>query len=266
MKLIIFSLLLFTSVIFSYPSYTGYSSAPGSKGTCASSCHGSGTGTITVSGFPASYEPSTTYRVVVKHSGGNKIYNFNASTRIGTTTNVAGTFAAGTNATIYNSGEPGIHASSNLVDSVVFFWTSPASITDPVTLYLAGLQGSKNGANTRLVNTASYTITSVNVKDDLPKSYSLLQNYPNPFNPSTTIKYALPKTSNVELKIYNILGKEIKTLVSGEIPEGYQQAVWDGKDNYGENAPSGIYIYTLTATSLNDSKKFEQSSKMIMLK
>lgn len=262
----IYTLLIIATVAFAHPTYTGYSSAPGSNGTCASSCHGSGTGTITVSGFPTSYQPASTYRIVVMHSGGSKIYNFNASTRMGSETTSTGTFTASTNASVYNNGETGIHATSNLVDSVVFFWTAPATATDQISLYVAGLQGSKGGANTRIVSTASYATTSVNLKDDLPKSYSLLQNYPNPFNPSTTIKYNLPKTSNVELKVYNILGKEVRTLVSGEIPEGYQQAVWDGKDNYGEKAPSGIYIYSLTATSLDDEKKFEQSSKMIMLK
>ncbi len=101
----------------------------------------------------------------------------------------------------------------------------------------------------------------------IPKNYELIGNYPNPFNPTTNIKYALPFVSNVEIKIYNITGKEIKTLNSFGQAAGYNQIKWDGKNNYGIPVSSGVYIYTFKAISLeNKFREFFSSSKLIMLK
>ena len=76
---------------------------------------------------------------------------------------------------------------------------------------------------------------------------SLFQNYPNPFNPTTTIRYNLSKTSEVELKIYNILGQVVQTLVSEKQPAGEKSVVWDARDNTGQMVSSGIYICSLQA-------------------
>ncbi|MCX6150068.1 MAG: C25 family cysteine peptidase [Ignavibacteriales bacterium] len=103
-------------------------------------------------------------------------------------------------------------------------------------------------------------------KSEIPNEYNLLGNFPNPFNPSTTLKYALPKVSNVELKIYDLMGREIKTLVSGNFTAGYKEVVWDGRNSSGEQVSSGIYLYRLVAKSLMDGKTFEKSAKLIMMK
>ena len=108
--------------------------------------------------------------------------------------------------------------------------------------------------------------TGINEKTDIPLEYSLQQNYPNPFNPSTTIKYTLPKESNVQLAIYDITGSEVKTLVAGNQPVGYMEVIWDGKNNNGSQVSSGIYIFHLKALSLEDGKVFEKSSKLVLLK
>jgi hypothetical protein len=81
----------------------------------------------------------------------------------------------------------------------------------------------------------------------LPKEYSLLQNYPNPFNPSTTIRYGLPEQSQVTLKIYNILGQEVRTLVSDIQEAGYRSVVWNSSNNSGQVVGSGVYFYRLQA-------------------
>jgi hypothetical protein len=94
----------------------------------------------------------------------------------------------------------------------------------------------------------------------LPKTYALKQNYPNPFNPITTIKYQLPKDSNVRLVVYNIMGQEVRNLVSGNQPAGYYQMIWDGKNDYGLNVSSGIYLCHITAG------KFTKTRKMLMVK
>jgi hypothetical protein len=77
----------------------------------------------------------------------------------------------------------------------------------------------------------------------VPASYELAQNFPNPFNPSTAIKLGLPQNSRVSLKVYNLLGTEIATLVDGEEKEaGYHVVNWDGRDRQGRLVPGGIYF------------------------
>lgn len=94
----------------------------------------------------------------------------------------------------------------------------------------------------------------------LPKAYALYQNYPNPFNPLTSIKFALPKMAYVTLKIYNVLGQEVRTLANGNKPAGYYDIVWDGLDNTGKQTASGIYLYRLHTDD------FIKSRKMILIK
>jgi hypothetical protein len=84
--------------------------------------------------------------------------------------------------------------------------------------------------------------TSITNENNLTDDYTLNQNYPNPFNPSTFIDYYIPKESFVTLKIYDNLGREVKTLVNTKLMPGNYQIKWDaGKNN------SGIYFYRLTA-------------------
>ena len=83
-----------------------------------------------------------------------------------------------------------------------------------------------------------------------PENYSLSQNYPNPFNPSTSISFTITKSTFVTLKIFNILGSEITTLVNQVTPSGKYEIKFDAK-----NLPSGIYLYTITAGEFVDTKK-----------
>lgn len=85
--------------------------------------------------------------------------------------------------------------------------------------------------------------------------FQLGQNFPNPFNPETTIRYQLPKSGNVTIRIYELLGQEVRTLVSGRKAAGIHQIVWDGKDNNAKEVSSGIYIYCLEAGGRLKSKK-----------
>lgn len=94
----------------------------------------------------------------------------------------------------------------------------------------------------------------------IPKEFALEQNYPNPFNPSTTIKWQIPKAAFVTLKIYDLLGKEIKTLVNEAQVNGIYQAVWIGDNNSGKKVSSGIYFYQLR------SGDFVETKKMLLIK
>ncbi len=89
----------------------------------------------------------------------------------------------------------------------------------------------------------------------LPTQYELDQNYPNPFNPSTTLRYSLKKGGFVELSIYNILGRKVKTLVSGEQDAGSHDVFWDGRNDSGDPVASGLYFYRLTAGDYVNTKK-----------
>ena len=86
-----------------------------------------------------------------------------------------------------------------------------------------------------------------NPGDKVLKSYRLSQNYPNPFNPTTTISFNLPTTEQVSVKIYDLLGQEVKTLLNGVMTAGQHTKVWDGTNNAGFKVTSGVYIYTLQA-------------------
>jgi chitinase len=89
----------------------------------------------------------------------------------------------------------------------------------------------------------------------VPKDYSLSQNFPNPFNPLTRIEYALPVPANVTLKIYNLWGQEVVTLVGGSHAAGSFQAIWDGRNAFGELVGTGIYFYRLQAGDFVETKK-----------
>ncbi len=89
-----------------------------------------------------------------------------------------------------------------------------------------------------------------------PTQFTLFQNYPNPFNPTTTIRYALSKTEKVTLKVYNLLGKEVVTLVNDEEKTmGYHVEVWDGRNQDGRHVASGIYIYQILTSNFTITKK-----------
>jgi hypothetical protein len=94
----------------------------------------------------------------------------------------------------------------------------------------------------------------------IPESYSLEQNFPNPFNPVTTIIYKLPETSSLKIRIYNVLGQLVRTLVNNTISQGEYSIRWGGVDNKGIKVSSGIYIYTM------ETPEYFTSKKMILLK
>ncbi len=110
------------------------------------------------------------------------------------------------------------------------------------------------------------TLVGVDEEPGLPTSFSLSQNYPTPFNPSTTIRFALPTTASVTLRVYDMLGREVTTLVQENRPAGYYNVVWSGKGNNGGSLASGVYFFRLEATPIDGGAAFTQLKKMILLK
>ncbi len=99
------------------------------------------------------------------------------------------------------------------------------------------------------------------------EEFSLLGNYPNPFNPSTTISYNLPRTSNVEIIVYDILGNKIKSFNISSQNAGKQHVVWNGTNGNNQQVASGIYLYHFKAMSLEGKNEiFEKTAKLLLLK
>jgi len=96
--------------------------------------------------------------------------------------------------------------------------------------------------------------------EPLPETFALHQNYPNPFNPVTTINYDLPEPGRVHIVIYDILGKQVRTLVNGHQDAGYRSIQWNGTSDNGRRAAAGMYIYLI------QTRDFVQSHKMTLLK
>lgn len=116
------------------------------------------------------------------------------------------------------------------------------------------------------INNSIGFLTSVPEERTLPVSTVLAQNYPNPFNPSTRIEYRLSAQSHVTVKIYNILGQEVASLVDEEQSAGNHSAEWNGKSSRGFSVSSGVYFYRLEARQGGGRFLFASVKKMLLLK
>ncbi len=97
-------------------------------------------------------------------------------------------------------------------------------------------------------------------KDEMPKVFGLAQNTPNPFNPMTTIAYNVPQESQVAIRVYDVSGRVVRTLVDGVTEPGRHAAVWDGRNDHGEHCGSGVYFCVM------ETPEYRGSHKMMLLK
>ncbi len=238
------ALLLFAAAALALPSYTGYSGAPGSSGTCAGTCHGSSGGTIAVVGFPAAYEAGQSYVVSVVHRGGSSINNFNASVRVGSGTQNAGTITAGYRTAVYSTGgeSNGVHLSSEDQDSCTFNWQAPDPAVGDVKLYLAGHQGSQSGPNTETVLTASQL---AGVSESRSRSMGLTLKVtptvsPGPF----VIRVASPAGARLSLRVVDQSGRLVSRI---PVSEGKQPLTWLPLGPDGRRLRAGTYVVILQA-------------------
>jgi len=113
-----------------------------------------------------------------------------------------------------------------------------------------------------MMDVASATLSSPLAIDkfDIPIKYSLSQAYPNPFNPVTTLRYDLPEQATVNIIIYDMLGREVRTLVNTTQDAGFKSVIWNATNDYGKPVSAGVYLYQIQAG------EFVQTRKMVLLK
>jgi hypothetical protein len=131
---------------------------------------------------------------------------------------------------------------------------------DPVYILPAGSSGT-NKALKLLIGSTDYLSNEISDLSLIPADFELSQNFPNPFNPVTSIRYGLPRTAKVQLKIYDLLGREVITLIDNKSEEaGFHLVNWNGQDKHGRAVASGLYIYRLAAD------EFVQTRKMVLVR
>jgi len=130
-----------------------------------------------------------------------------------------------------------------------YTWTVPAEATETGRVRVAvyddlGILGHDTSDE-------AFSVVSqvTGIEETLPTAYALMQNAPNPFSGSSRIRYDLPEPARVQLRIYDVSGRVMRTLADGWFPAGRQEAVWDGRDSGGRQAAAGIYFYRLEAGS-----------------
>ena len=103
-------------------------------------------------------------------------------------------------------------------------------------------------------------LVSNDESNQLPTAFSLYNNYPNPFNPMTTIRYNLPDDALVNITIYDMMGRVVKTLINDQQTTGYRSLQWNATNDNGAPVSAGLYLYTIEAG------QFRQTNKMVLLK
>ena len=138
--------------------------------------------------------------------------------------------------------------------------------TDPTGDWILMINDGSSGNTGTLKAWAINLLTDIALDVDDPDGhdpipgYELSQCYPNPFNPATTIKYSVPRRSEVVIDVFNVLGQKVITLVNESRPVGEYQVMWNGCDSNGEAVTSGVYLYRIQAGA------FSETKKMVLLK
>ena len=251
---------IITGLLLANPNFVGYSGAPASNGTCSSSCHPQNdfTPSCEISGFPATYTPGQQYAVTVRHDGGLSIKQFNCSIRKDSDSTIAGTISADFATEIYTitNETNGVHWSEASTDSGTFIWTAPDNLTGFVTLYWAGLHGTRaNGANQLITLNASEEDNDIDYAPELPLEFTLSQNYPNPFNGGTTIEISLTEPDKAIFQIVNLLGQVVYSDDVTSLSLGSNIIHWDGRDKDGNNLSSGLYFYQIYSNKIKAIRK-----------
>ena len=126
------------------------------------------------------------------------------------------------------------------------------------TYYWRVLSKADNGSISSYSTTAAFKTTgttAVGENEVIPTDYELAQNYPNPFNPTTRINFSIPQNSFVSIRVFDILGREVKTLIDQQMTAGSHSVEWNADNNLGGKVSTGMYIYRITAGSFVATRK-----------
>jgi hypothetical protein len=160
--------------------------------------------------------------------------------------------------TVTNGALSDFAASSSTVYTAIFTPTANGEATiDVAESTFTDAAGNVNTAATQY--TWTYSVLSIN-GELLPEVFALHQNYPNPFNPVTTLRYDLPENGHVNITIYDMLGRQVKTLINQTQDAGYKSVIWAGTDTNSKPVSAGIYLYQIQAG------EYLQTKKMVLLK
>jgi hypothetical protein len=191
-------------------------------------------------------------------SSSNKIYIPLMGPYSGTVTYIAGVTPVPSNGTITFSWDPGnVKNINGIPDSLTL--NTDVSSDVPLGTYVVSITGTESIGPR--IHTRSWSLVVrtpigiVSNHNEIPERFSLYQNYPNPFNPSTKVRFEIPELRFVKLVIYDILGKEVSTLVNEELKPGSYEVEWSAS-----NYPSGVYFYKLIT------ENFKLTKRMILIK
>ena len=143
------------------------------------------------------------------------------------------------------------------LDNTSCQWDNIASNTYYWSVEVMDLEGEKAYSPTQ-----NFQVDYVMAIDgaDIPEVFALHQNYPNPFNPTTTLKYDLPEDAMVNITIYDMMGRVVKTMVNSQQNAGFKSVRWNATNDKGAPVSAGLYLYTIQAG------EFRQTKKMVLLK
>lgn len=259
--LVSFGVFMYQNIMASSGGITGRTQKPGATPGCT--CHGSSATPTVFAGItgPSSMRAGDTATFVLKIKGGPLVA---AGTNIASS---AGNLILSTSETFLQRLPEGgsfelTHTSPKAPnpDTVrfTFRYIAPNTPGSSVTLYANGNSVNLNSGtsgdswNFAANKTISVTATSIQNLNEVAANYSLGQNYPNPFNPTTNIKYGISKSGFVSLKVYDLVGKEVATLVSQNQNAGTYVVDFQASD-YG--LTSGIYFYKISSEGFSDVRK-----------
>jgi hypothetical protein len=156
-----------------------------------------------------------------------------------------------------------LNMKNGITDALIYFYAGGNSLTcietldpDYATANWTYANGNIDEGVTFAVNCSPVSINA----EIIPLKFQLYNAYPNPFNPIATLRYDLPENSLVNITIYDMLGREVKTLINQTQDAGYKSVIWDATNDYGKPVSAGIYLYQIQAGEYNSTKK------MVLLK
>lgn len=239
------------------------------QGGCHDNTPNTGGGSITISeNFDeGKYQQDKVYTITITVAqSGQRRWGFQAVVKRNDNQNQAGTIIVTDNTNTQVSAGYIKHTATGTRNgqfnsaSWSFDWRAPMSDVG-ITIYAAGNAANGNNFNTGdFIYTTSLAVeaappTSVHDDNFAPNRFRLHNSYPNPFNPSTTILYELEKTGRVTLRIYDVMGREVRTLVDMQQSSGAYSVKWDGRDNNGRQAATGTYIVHMKSGRQSDTIK-----------